>query len=150
MIILEPSRVLGTLIFSLGSILCLWVFGFGLRLFICLCHGLYLQCEPTLLPEPNHVMLNHLYALSIKVSVARVKYIYIYMTQAENFTEYEVLTWNSEGFFLEAYTCNLYTCMIAWPCFLKNLCRVLKKYWGCPEQADFKAHQTSNKGKQTP
>lgn len=27
------------------------------------------QCEPTLLPEPNHVMLNHLYALSIKDSV---------------------------------------------------------------------------------
>ena len=26
-----------------------------------------LQCEPTMLPEPNHVMLNHLYALSIKV-----------------------------------------------------------------------------------
>lgn len=26
------------------------------------------QCDPTLLPEPNHVMLNHLYALSIKVS----------------------------------------------------------------------------------
>jgi len=26
-----------------------------------------LQCEPSLLPEPNHVMLNHLYALSIKV-----------------------------------------------------------------------------------
>lgn len=25
------------------------------------------QCDPTLLPEPNHVMLNHLYALSIKV-----------------------------------------------------------------------------------
>uniref|UniRef100_A0ABM0N0M3 5'-AMP-activated protein kinase subunit beta-1 n=1 Tax=Saccoglossus kowalevskii TaxID=10224 RepID=A0ABM0N0M3_SACKO len=25
-----------------------------------------LQCEPSLLPEPNHVMLNHLYALSIK------------------------------------------------------------------------------------
>jgi len=25
-----------------------------------------LSCEPTLLPEPNHVMLNHLYALSIK------------------------------------------------------------------------------------
>ncbi len=24
-------------------------------------------CEPTLLPQPNHVMLNHLYALSIKV-----------------------------------------------------------------------------------
>lgn len=24
------------------------------------------HCEPTLLPEPNHVMLNHLYALSIK------------------------------------------------------------------------------------
>ncbi len=23
--------------------------------------------EPTLLPQPNHVMLNHLYALSIKV-----------------------------------------------------------------------------------
>ncbi|WAR19189.1 AAKB2-like protein [Mya arenaria] len=28
-----------------------------------------LQCEPTLLPEPNHVMLNHLYALSIKDGV---------------------------------------------------------------------------------
>ncbi|XP_034950784.1 5'-AMP-activated protein kinase subunit beta-1 [Chelonus insularis] len=28
-----------------------------------------LSCEPTLLPEPNHVMLNHLYALSIKESV---------------------------------------------------------------------------------
>ena len=27
-----------------------------------------LQCEPTMLPEPNHVMLNHLYALSIKVT----------------------------------------------------------------------------------
>lgn len=34
-------------------------------------HRLYfiLQCEPTLLPEPNHVMLNHLYALSIKDGV---------------------------------------------------------------------------------
>ncbi|XP_021963908.1 5'-AMP-activated protein kinase subunit beta-1 isoform X2 [Folsomia candida] len=28
-----------------------------------------LSCEPTLLPEPNHVMLNHLYALSIKDGV---------------------------------------------------------------------------------
>ncbi|KAG5666853.1 hypothetical protein PVAND_014861 [Polypedilum vanderplanki] len=28
-----------------------------------------LSVEPTLLPEPNHVMLNHLYALSIKDSV---------------------------------------------------------------------------------
>lgn len=28
-----------------------------------------LFCEPTLLPEPNHVMLNHLYALSIKEGV---------------------------------------------------------------------------------
>ncbi|KAK6645418.1 hypothetical protein RUM43_001695 [Polyplax serrata] len=28
-----------------------------------------LSCEPTLLPEPNHVMLNHLYALSIKDDV---------------------------------------------------------------------------------
>lgn len=27
------------------------------------------QCEPTLLPEPNHVMLNHLYALSIRDGV---------------------------------------------------------------------------------
>uniref|UniRef100_G3PGM3 Protein kinase, AMP-activated, beta 1 non-catalytic subunit, b n=1 Tax=Gasterosteus aculeatus aculeatus TaxID=481459 RepID=G3PGM3_GASAC len=26
------------------------------------------SCDPTLLPEPNHVMLNHLYALSIKVT----------------------------------------------------------------------------------
>lgn len=30
-----------------------------------------LQCDPALLPEPNHVMLNHLYALSIKVRGAR-------------------------------------------------------------------------------
>lgn len=30
---------------------------------------IFLQCEPTLLPEPNHVMLNHLYALSIKDGV---------------------------------------------------------------------------------
>lgn len=28
-----------------------------------------LQCEPTVLPEPNHVMLNHLYALSIRDGV---------------------------------------------------------------------------------
>lgn len=28
-----------------------------------------LSCDPTLLPEPNHVMLNHLYALSIKDGV---------------------------------------------------------------------------------
>lgn len=27
------------------------------------------QCDPALLPEPNHVMLNHLYALSIKVGL---------------------------------------------------------------------------------
>lgn len=27
----------------------------------------FFQCDPALLPEPNHVMLNHLYALSIKV-----------------------------------------------------------------------------------
>lgn len=26
-----------------------------------------ISCDPALLPEPNHVMLNHLYALSIKV-----------------------------------------------------------------------------------
>ncbi len=25
-----------------------------------------LSCEPTLLPKPNHVLLNHMYALSIK------------------------------------------------------------------------------------
>lgn len=34
-----------------------------LSAFIC-----FLQCDPALLPEPNHVMLNHLYALSIKVN----------------------------------------------------------------------------------
>ncbi|XP_023816448.1 uncharacterized protein LOC101155912 isoform X1 [Oryzias latipes] len=27
-----------------------------------------ISCDPALLPEPNHVMLNHLYALSIKIS----------------------------------------------------------------------------------
>lgn len=27
------------------------------------------QCDPNVLPEPNHVMLNHLYALSIKDGV---------------------------------------------------------------------------------
>uniref|UniRef100_A0A8C7UKG4 5'-AMP-activated protein kinase subunit beta-1 n=1 Tax=Oncorhynchus mykiss TaxID=8022 RepID=A0A8C7UKG4_ONCMY len=29
------------------------------------------QCDPALLPEPNHVMLNHLYSLSIKVRPER-------------------------------------------------------------------------------
>jgi hypothetical protein len=29
------------------------------------------QCDPNVLPEPNHVMLNHLYALSIKVTHIR-------------------------------------------------------------------------------
>lgn len=28
-----------------------------------------ISCDPALLPEPNHVMLNHLYALSIKDGV---------------------------------------------------------------------------------
>jgi 5'-AMP-activated protein kinase regulatory beta subunit len=28
-----------------------------------------LNCEPTLLPRPNHVMVNHMYALSIKDQV---------------------------------------------------------------------------------
>lgn len=28
-----------------------------------------MQCDPNVLPEPNHVMLNHLYALSIKDGV---------------------------------------------------------------------------------
>lgn len=28
-----------------------------------------LKCEPALLPEPNHVMLKHLYALSIRVNI---------------------------------------------------------------------------------
>ncbi|VDO09817.1 unnamed protein product [Rodentolepis nana] len=27
------------------------------------------QCDPNLLPQPNHVMLNHMYALSIKDGV---------------------------------------------------------------------------------
>lgn len=36
-------------------------------LYRCRLPFLPLQCDPALLPEPNHVMLNHLYALSIKV-----------------------------------------------------------------------------------
>uniref|UniRef100_A0A8C0FDD2 Protein kinase AMP-activated non-catalytic subunit beta 2 n=1 Tax=Bubo bubo TaxID=30461 RepID=A0A8C0FDD2_BUBBB len=32
-----------------------------------------ISCDPALLPEPNHVMLNHLYALSIKVRAAEGK-----------------------------------------------------------------------------
>ncbi|XP_023816451.1 uncharacterized protein LOC101155912 isoform X4 [Oryzias latipes] len=31
-----------------------------------------ISCDPALLPEPNHVMLNHLYALSIKVGASNV------------------------------------------------------------------------------
>ncbi|VDP72532.1 unnamed protein product [Echinostoma caproni] len=27
------------------------------------------HCDPNLLPQPNHVIVNHLYALSIKVSL---------------------------------------------------------------------------------
>ncbi|VDQ07583.1 unnamed protein product [Trichobilharzia regenti] len=30
------------------------------------------QCDPNLLPQPDHVMVNHMYALSIKVSVLLV------------------------------------------------------------------------------
>ncbi|XP_063236039.1 5'-AMP-activated protein kinase subunit beta-1 isoform X2 [Bacillus rossius redtenbacheri] len=37
-----------------------------------------LSCEPTLLPEPNHVMLNHLYALSIKDGVMVLSAIHRY------------------------------------------------------------------------
>jgi hypothetical protein len=33
--------------------------------------------EPALLPEPNHVMLKHLYALSIRVSWKKIKF-YLY------------------------------------------------------------------------
>jgi hypothetical protein len=33
-----------------------------------------LACEPTLLPAPNHVMVNHMYALSIKVSISLTFY----------------------------------------------------------------------------
>lgn len=41
-----------------------------------------IQCDPALLPEPNHVMLNHLYALSIKVryqvdSIIPKEYIFV-------------------------------------------------------------------------
>lgn len=46
--------------------------GFRCYLIVSFINGLFLyyfQCEPTLLPEPNHVMLNHLYALSIKDGV---------------------------------------------------------------------------------
>ncbi|KAG8132994.1 hypothetical protein E2320_010811, partial [Naja naja] len=32
-------------------------------------YGQDMYCDPALLPEPNHVMLNHLYALSIKDGV---------------------------------------------------------------------------------
>jgi len=31
--------------------------------------AIFLQYEPSLLPEPQHVMLNHMYALSIKDGV---------------------------------------------------------------------------------
>lgn len=36
-----------------------------------------IQCDPALLPEPNHVMLNHLYALSIKVKPPTNKHMYL-------------------------------------------------------------------------
>ncbi len=42
-----------------------------------------MSCEPTLLPEPNHVMLNHLYALSIKVS-GLIKLISSSLTEEQN------------------------------------------------------------------
>ncbi|XP_017370695.1 5'-AMP-activated protein kinase subunit beta-2 isoform X3 [Cebus imitator] len=32
-----------------------------------------ISCDPALLPEPNHVMLNHLYALSIKIKKLRLR-----------------------------------------------------------------------------
>jgi hypothetical protein len=42
-----------------------------------------MSCEPTLLPEPNHVMLNHLYALSIKVP-GLIKLISSSLTEQQN------------------------------------------------------------------
>lgn len=50
----SPSSVLLPFFSQLGWISVIW--------------SLPLQCDPALLPEPNHVMLNHLYALSIKVN----------------------------------------------------------------------------------
>lgn len=41
-----------------------------------------LSCEPTLLPMPNHVMLNHMYALQIKVRRVRDKRV----VSTQNFT----------------------------------------------------------------
>ena len=41
------------------------------------------QCDPTLLPEPNHVMLNHLYALSIKVTCSPGKQVLLLWNQEE-------------------------------------------------------------------
>ena len=47
----------------------------------------HLQCEPNLLPEPNHVMLNHLYALSIKVCCVELEYFcYIVGKISESFS----------------------------------------------------------------
>ena len=36
-----------------------------------------LQEDPTLLPQPNHVILNHLYALSIKVHMHGAVWIFV-------------------------------------------------------------------------
>lgn len=43
--------------------------------------SLSLQCDPALLPEPNHVMLNHLYALSIKVGSPETAEILLTLSQ---------------------------------------------------------------------
>ncbi|XP_054419258.1 flavin-containing monooxygenase 5 isoform X1 [Pteronotus mesoamericanus] len=36
-----------------------------------------ISCDPALLPEPNHVMLNHLYALSIKIKKIKLREVQI-------------------------------------------------------------------------
>lgn len=62
------------------------------------------QCEPTVLPEPNHVMLNHLYALSIKASGSKF-YNYVDTINAGMGTVLSVKSCDHLGVFLRFKTC---------------------------------------------
>lgn len=57
---------------------CIYVLPFCLSPFsqVILNRDTNVQCDPNLLPQPDHVMVNHMYALSIKVRQLSTPFLY--------------------------------------------------------------------------
>lgn len=72
-----------------------------------------LQCEPTLLPEPNHVMLNHLYALSIKDGVMVLSATHRYRKKYVTTLLYKPI-WTKASFLMLIYLWALDEWMVFW------------------------------------